>query len=327
MPFLVAPLDSQGAGAQAPVRCQACNVQKLDGSSDLDPATSKFWVELKWGRNLVKQAGLVNSAGLEIPTFNEDMITGYEIHIVNTKGAYVAMATTERVPAKKWSTDCCTSDAYSISIQGNWPAGGYAFMIVAYQEIGSGATMERFTMPIGTITDPFVDNTAGTARVVIGSVVLKNMSQADAVEFATHPDSKAIMRKSIAAADKEKKITEKNVIITKLTAKEATATVRRLGKSRRLEGTWTVQADYEVLLAADSSQTIDENWLNTTALTDSVNTESTKAGMDITVGGADVLTPTVDTITGEDALVTGAASSVARLLLPLALAVFCAGRH
>jgi hypothetical protein len=296
-------------------------VDKLDANSDLDPSTSKFWVELKWGRNLVQ------TPGAETAGFNEDMITGYEVHIVNTKGAYVSMATTDRVPAKKWSTDCCSSDAYSVSIQGNWPAGGYAFRIVPYQEMMIAGSMERFTMPIGTITDPFIDNTAGSARVVIGSVVLKNMSQADAVEFATHPDSKAIMRKSIAAADKEKKITEKNVIIKKLTAEEGNATVRRLGRARRLEGTWTVRADYEVMLAPDSSQTIDENWLNTTALTETVNTESTKAGMDISVGSADVLPPTVDSIAGDDAIVTGAASSVARILLPLALAVFCAGRQ
>lgn len=302
MPFLV-----RDAGGKSPVRCQACGTTPLTRDNDMDPTPKKYWVKLQWGMNMIKPEGGAS--------FYEKYISGYHIVIVDENGLQVA-DTGFRTPKMEFLSSCCDPKAYSITVRGDWPETGHSFMILPYQlKMG-----KEYRMPMGTMIK-FDDKMEGQITSVKGSLTMKNMTQADAVEFANHPDSKKIVQKGIVAADTEGKLKEDNVVVTALTAMLGS---RRLSTARLLQGLWSVKADYEIILPTGYSE-FTASSLNSTALLDTIQKEANKSGMNITVGEIEVADPVVSEV-GE-AIITGAASPMAGIFFSVALALALAGRQ
>merc|ERR1719446_1002589 len=146
-------------------------------------------------------------------------------------------------------------------------------------------------MPLGSMIK-FEDKQEGQITSVKGSLHMKNMTQADAQEFANHPDSPKIVQKGIVAGDKEGKLKEENIVVSALTALPMS---RRLSTARLLSETWSVKADYEIILPSDYAEFTADS-LNATALHHTIQKEANKSGMDIKVGSIEVAEPTTSQV-------------------------------
>lgn len=289
MPFVVGGAED----LQTPMLCKACGMQAFAADSDKDPRTGNFAVTLNWGRNVVK-----DSKGAAM--FDESMLDGYTVQIVNDKG--VALSTkigNEQIVVMKKSftgTACCNPTAYSVSVKGAWPAGGSAFTIKPWKATAG----ETFILPIGSVTGAFTDVTTGSMNLVAMDTTFGGMTEGHAKSMADNPNNKDIVATALVAAANGK-FTKDQVYVTKVAAKKS---ARRLAESaaRKLSG-WQVDTSYEVLLAASETFAITD--LNTTALSASIEAQ---AGVKVGEVKTTIDATKSMVLDGDDSPITGAAT-------------------
>jgi hypothetical protein len=261
--------------------CQAC---ANTVSGDLDPTSGKFSVNIVFGNNFQR-----NSQG---GGFSEAYIAGYKIHMVDAMGRNAQEIVGGDIKAAAQTTTCCNSNAYTISVSGDWNtaiesgAGGY-FLIVPYSnETINNVVNTKVPLPLGTMTAKVNDVTTGTA-VKIKQDVKMVMSEADANNMATDSSyNPVIIAAIVTALDNSLYLAQYFSILEKTVA---TVSTRRLDSSagRRLVAhqTHELKVKYEALLPS-SVPVITADTINTTKLTEAVNTESAKAGIPVTVASS-----------------------------------------
>jgi len=247
----------------ASVKCKPCSASTT--ITDLHTEEGKFWVGLHWGP-------LVSDKG----AFVETDVTGYSVHIVDSKGRILmTVGSTDKVAS---ANNCCTKDAYSLTVAGTLPTGYSKFMIVPEAAPGKW-------LPMGILTDVIVDVAAGLATKITGSFTVK---VSDAKAFKTNKIVNAALREAVA--DTLKGVENGNVRITNIT----TATRRLEELSRRLAAhlaaPGSVKVEFEIVLPATyTGAAIKASSLAPAALMAAINTRLAAKGVGVTVAEAPVI--------------------------------------
>jgi hypothetical protein len=301
----------------AAVKCKACGLGSV--TSDLNPEAGKYQVHLMWGRNMHAKG---DASGF---FSNFDL---WQILMVDQYGIPKGEAGTVGVHASE--SNCCNTMEYGLVVSGTWAQGADRFMIVPHAKAVTTGNNKRgaFSLPMGVMTNKFIDVAAGTVTEVLGKIELV---VSDPVAFAASAHAKNIVTDGIlAATDPKAKITREMVYIVSIAA----ATGRRLlgtdsENSRRLAA-GGITVDYKVLVpsthtgTAFSATSIIAETLKT-AITTSAKQNGLPSAFEV-VGTPDIKATTTKTITGtNDTAFIGGASSMAGLSAFIAAIIALAG--
>jgi hypothetical protein len=210
-------------------------------------------------------------------------------------------------------SDCCNTMEYGLVVSGTWAQGADRFMIVPHAKAVTTGNNTRgaFSLPMGVMTDKFVDVATGAVTEVLGKIALV---VSDPVAFASSAHAKNIVTDGIlAAAAPAAKLTREMIYIISITV----ATGRRL-VATDVSPAGGINVDYKVLVpsthtgTAFSATAITAETLKTT-ITTSAKQNGLPSAFEV-VGTPDIKPTTTKTITGtDDTTVTGAASPMAGL--------------
>jgi len=278
------------------VLCQACGFGN-QAPVDTDPEKDKFTVSLSWGPLAKKVEDEVKFVQGQNYVFDY-----YHIFMVDDYGARYGDAAAGAVAAPQGvsrKTTCCNPREYRTTISGTWPAGATRFMIVPTDSKTS------FTLPMGKMTDKFIDATSGPARTVHKSSSTIKFSEADATELMAAPDRFNIMQKSLHASMADMELDFINVYgMTKVVA-------RRLGdaEGRRLAES-SIKVDFKIIIPATSTIKFTAASIDVAKMAAAVTTQAKASGLEIKVVGVPSVAAVQTEVTGGET-VTGAASPMA----------------
>jgi len=285
----------------ASVLCKACGGTLK--AVDMDSKAGNYMVELKWG-------------GLMQNTAKSTFFTGFDswrILLVDDYG--VMKADLGKVGVKSGAAPtCCDPSENSRTVMGTWPKGATKFMVVPYANaIAAGESKHgEFWLPMGVMSNKFVDKTTGAGKKHTGNLVLQ---MDDPEKFVKSDHAVQIMTTSITKAIPGAK--EEMVYICPECITLGVASRRLSDSERRLVGK-TVNVKYVLLVPADSKVAFKgASSISADTLKTAMTVEAKKAGMkNFKVHSAVVKKVTTTdnngaSTTGGESTVTGGASPVA----------------
>jgi len=276
------------------VLCQACGFGN-QAPADTDPEKDKFTVSLSWGplaKKVEDNILFVQGQNYVFDYYHIFMVDDYGARYGDAAGAVAAPQGVSR------KTTCCNPREYRTTISGTWPAGATRFMIVPTDSKMS------FTLPMGKMTDKFIDATSGPARTVHKSSSTIKFSEADANALMAAPDRFNIMQKSLHASMNNMELDYINVYgMTVVTRRLGDAEGRRLAES-------SIKVDFKIIIPATSTVKFTAASIDVTKMAAAVATQAQASGLTIVVVGTPSVAAVVTEVTGGET-VTGAASPMA----------------
>lgn len=259
------------ANGEQPSKCQVCDSPALTAAHDLDPGQNAYWINLNFGRNRLSSE------------VNENYLDGYRVRLIDNNMQPVQGADNKSVEVKKVPTDnkvttnCCDPMTYSVSLTGTLPSSGYSAPY--HFEITPMVTISgmKYYLPVSH-TNEIVDFQDSRPASVYPAQIA--MTVADPCAFAAEPNSKNVLKTSIAYASAG--VTESMVSVDNISPQGvACSGGRRL--QRRLQS-GSVQVDYQIMVPPGSTVVPDANTLDANVFAATVTSEAVRLGLDTMTG-------------------------------------------
>jgi len=261
-------------------------------------------VELKWGR-LMKDYGANSRFFTNFDAWRVVVVDDYGV-IKDDLGIKVGVT--------KSGASCCDPNENSCTVSGTWPKGATKFMVVPFANAIAAGEAKRgeFWLPMGVMSNTFVDLTTGASNRHTGKLVIQ---MDNPQEFAKSVHAAAIMADSLLASLPSG---TKKAWIYICPGCITVAPSRRLSDSERRLVAGTLHVDYVLLIpAASKVDFAGAKSIDTSKLTNAMTVHADKAGLkDFKVHSAVAKkvasTPTLGaSTTGGESTVTGGASPMA----------------
>jgi len=300
------------------VMCKICGIG-TESLQDLDSRPGMYWVEIKWGANMLFGNGVA---------FWEDF-DDYKVLMVDEHGVVVPNGEAGATPrVSKERSSCCNPNEYSLVVQGKWAAGAKKFMIVPTAKATSGVSgvgaREMFTLPVGMTTADFEDDASrAPATKYTGSLTLE---VSNPETFVMSPHAPAIIKDGLVAASPALK--SDMISIVKVSVPQSS--LRRLSAAktaafRRLPGS-SVVVDYLVLTRERVA--LSSNSINATKMMAAVSSSANAVGMtDFNILSVEIPEPIPESLGTIDVALSGTTSMAGGLLFALILSVIALANH
>jgi len=319
------------------IKCKPCS-HSTATVTDKDPVADKIWTGLSWGP-LMKYDGTDT-------TFTENLVDGYKVYIVDTKGRKLSLygpadlnAETKLYPngyddrfcvamldkvVSPLGSDCCADGLYSVSISVTLPSGYDKFLIVPYQG--------KYELPMSLLSATIFDSSSGVAEKVTGSFTLAVSNIEEAKKSLKFRDAcRAGLANTLPGVSKD------DIRITDI--KAAPAGTRRLGlghlasrleeasnrlASHRRLAAGSVVVEYEIILPESySGPAISSTSISAATLKEKINKAVADSGAGITVTAvSNIAAPTTTSVGTPGA--SGGARRTAELFASLTLVAIAA---
>jgi len=297
----------------AAVKCKACAGDGQD-VTDLNPVKDKYTVSLKWGRNMVNNAG-TGTFFRKFDTWSVLMVDDYG-RIYGEAGTAEA-GNNGQSDVKSSESSCCNPTEYQLNIRGSWATGATRFMIVP--AVRGSANKISYHLPMGIMSKAFTDKETGSVTEHTGKLVI------------TVSDPKGFL-----------KLANRFEIMTGILALSSGMPVEyfhihKMGTGRRLTEFDTnlrrmaaggLTVDYKVSIPDTyTGEKFSAKSIDTAKVTTHLVAAAQAAGMtDFKVTSVEVKPVTTETVTGETT-VTGGASPTAGVSSLIAVAMLLAGQQ
>jgi len=297
------------------VKCKAC---AGDGQAitDLNPQKGKYTVSLKWGRNMVNNAGT--------GTFFQKFST-WKVLMVDDYGRSYGEAGTAtagnngEVDVKTTESSCCNPTEYQLNIKGSWATGATRFMIVPAVRNMNNTII--YHLPMGIMSNAFTDKETGSVTEHTGKLVI---AVSDPAGFLKLPNRFEIMTNTLASSTGfPREYFHIHAITLGRRLAELDENLRRMAAHGG-----GLSVDYKVSIPDTyTGEKFSAKSIDTTKLSSNLVAHAQAAGMtNFKVTGVEVKAITTETVSGETT-VTGGASPMAGVSSLIAVAMMLAGLH
>jgi len=299
----------------AAVKCKACAGDGQD-VTDLDPVKGKYTVSLKWGRNMVNNAG-TGTFFRKFSTWSVLMVDDYGRNYGEAGTA--ELGNNGQSDVKSSESSCCHPTEYQLNIRGSWATGATRFMIVpADKDLNNKIS---YHLPMGIMSKAFTDKETGSLTEHTGKLAIAVSDPKGFLKLANRFDIMTDTLASSSGFPREYFHIVKMSLGRRLT--EFDTNLRRMAA----HGGGLI-VDYKVSIPDTytgekfSAKSIDPAKVKTNLVA-----KAKAAGMtDFAVTSVDVKPVTTETITGETT-VTGGASPTAGVSSLIAVAMLLAGQQ